>query len=66
MPTAHFGQSLVNIRHMIQHHIDIWGAWNYRVSLNDVPEHTIKEILMRNVTDGILNIPKEYGMFVAS
>lgn len=35
-------------------------------SLNSVPKHKIKDILMHNLTNGILNVPKEYGMFVAS
>lgn len=35
-------------------------------SLHNVPKHTIKEILMQNLTNGILKVPKEYGMFVAS
>lgn len=35
-------------------------------SLNSVPKHKIKDILTHNLTNGILNVPKEYGMFVAS
>lgn len=35
-------------------------------SLNHVPPTRIKEILIENATDGILNVPKEYGMFIAS
>lgn len=34
--------------------------------LNNVPKHIIKTILMQNLTNGILNVPKEYGMFIAS
>lgn len=34
--------------------------------LSNVPRHIIKEILTRNITNGVLNIPKEYGMFIAS
>ena len=34
-------------------------------SLNSVPKEVIKEILMNNTTDGVLNVPKEYGMFIA-
>ncbi len=36
------------------------------VALSNVPKHRIKEPLMQNLTDGVLNIPKEYGMFIAS
>ena len=35
-------------------------------TLSNVPKHIIKEILMQNLTNGVLNIPKEYGMFIAS
>jgi len=35
-------------------------------SLYSVPKQVIKDILMNNTTNGILNVPKEYGMFVAS
>ena len=35
-------------------------------TLNDVPKYIIKDVLMQNMTNGILNVPKEYGMFVAS
>lgn len=35
-------------------------------SLNSVPKQVIKDILMDNTTNGILNVPKEYGMFISS
>ena len=35
-------------------------------SLNSMPKQVIKEILINNTTNGILNVPKEYGMFIAS
>ena len=35
-------------------------------SLYNVPKHIIKTTLMQNLTNGILNVPKEYGMFIAS
>lgn len=35
-------------------------------SLNSVPKQVIKDILMNNTTNGILNVPKEYGMFISS
>lgn len=34
--------------------------------LNRVPKQEIKDILMNHITNGILNVPKEYGMFIAS
>lgn len=35
-------------------------------SLSSVPKQVIKDILMNHTTNGILNVPKEYGMFIAS
>ena len=35
-------------------------------SLSNIPKHIIKTTLMQNLTNGILNVPKEYGMFIAS
>lgn len=35
-------------------------------SLKNVPKQVIKDILAENTTNGILNVPKEYGMFISS
>lgn len=35
-------------------------------SLNSVPKQEIKDILMKNTINGVLKIPKEYGMFISS
>ena len=35
-------------------------------SLSNVPKQVIKDILMNHTTNGILNVPKEYGMFISS
>ena len=35
-------------------------------SLASVPREDIKEILVQNMKDGVLNVPKEYGMFIAA
>ncbi len=35
-------------------------------ALTDVPKDVIKEVLTQNTTNGVLNVPKEYDMFVAS
>lgn len=35
-------------------------------SLHNVPKYMIKDALMQNLTNGVLKVPKEYGMFVAS
>lgn len=34
-------------------------------SLSTIPKQEIKDILLQNTTNGILNIPKEYGMFIS-
>ena len=34
-------------------------------SLSSVPKQAIKEILIQNTSDGILNVPKEYGLFIS-
>lgn len=46
--------------------VDYIYSLSSMTTLNDVPKYRIKEILMKNMSDGILNVPKEYGMFVAS
>lgn len=46
--------------------VDYIYSLSSMTSLNNVPKHIIKEILMQNLTNGILNVPKEYGMFIAS
>lgn len=35
-------------------------------SLNRVPKQQIRDRLMQHLTDGVLIVPKEYGMFIAS
>jgi hypothetical protein len=30
-----------------------------------VPKQVTKDILMENTIDGVLNVPKEYGMFIS-
>ena len=34
-------------------------------ALNRVPRDDVKEILSQNMIDGVLTVPKEYGMFIA-
>lgn len=34
--------------------------------LKNVTKQVIKDILVENTTNGILNVPKEYGMFISS
>lgn len=35
-------------------------------TLSEVPKAEIRAVLVRNMKDGVLNVPKEYGMFLAS
>lgn len=35
-------------------------------SLNNIPKQEIKDVLTRNTKNGVLNVPKEYGMFISS
>lgn len=46
--------------------VDYIYSLSSMTSLNNVPKHKIKEILIQNLKNGILNVPKEYGMFIAS
>lgn len=46
--------------------VDYIYSLSSMTSLNNVPRKEIREILLQNMTDGILHVPKEYGMFVAS
>ena len=34
-------------------------------ALNDVPAEKLKEIIMEHAVNGVVDLPKEYGMFVA-
>ena len=34
-------------------------------ALNDVPAEKLKEIIMEHAVNGEVDLPKEYGMFVA-
>lgn len=45
--------------------VDYIYSLSSMTSLNSVPKQEIKDILMKNTTDGVLNVPKEYGMFIS-
>lgn len=34
-------------------------------TLNQVPKDSVRKVLIENMSDGILNVPKEYGMFIS-
>jgi len=50
-------------------HIDDMVEYIYSLSsmtaLNQVPRNEVKDVLMRESKDGVLYVPKEYGMFIA-
>lgn len=46
--------------------VDYIYSLSSMTSLSHVPGDTIKQILMQNMTNGVLKVPKEYGMFIAS
>lgn len=46
--------------------VDYIYSLSSMTSLNGVPKQVINDILTENTIDGILNVPKEYGMFISS
>ena len=54
--------AVTNIDDMVEYICSLSGM----TSLNSVPKQVIKDSLEKNTTDGILNVPKEYGMFISS
>lgn len=54
--------AITNIDDIVEYIYSLSGM----TSLNSVPKQVIKDVLEKNTTDGILNVPKEYGMFISS
>lgn len=54
--------AVTNIDNMVEYIYSLSSM----TSLNNIPKQVIKDILIKNTTDGILNVPKEYGMFISS
>lgn len=46
--------------------VDYVYSLSSMTSLNNVPKNQIRDILLQNMINGVLNVPKEYGMFIAS
>lgn len=46
--------------------VDYIRSLSSMTSLSDVPREEIRQILTQNMRDGVLHVPKEYGMFVAT
>ncbi len=45
--------------------VDYIYSLSSMTSLNSVPKQVINDILTENTIDGVLNVPKEYGMFIS-
>lgn len=45
--------------------VDYIYSLSSMTSLNGVPKQVINNILTENTIDGVLNVPKEYGMFIS-
>ncbi len=45
--------------------VDYIYSLSSMTSLNTVPKQVINDILTENTIDGVLNVPKEYGMFIS-
>lgn len=54
--------AVTNVDDMVEYIYSLSGM----TSLNNVPKPIIKDILKNNLINGVLNVPKEYGMFIAS
>ena len=54
--------SVTNIDDMIEYLYSLSSM----TSITGIPKQTIKDILIAHSANGILNVPKEYGMFIAS
>lgn len=54
--------SVTNIDDMIEYLYSLSSM----TSITSIPKQTIKDILIAHSANGILNVPKEYGMFIAS
>ena len=53
--------AVTNIDDMVDYIYSLSGM----TTLNSIPKDTIRDILRRHTVDGVLNVPKEYGMFVS-
>ena len=45
--------------------LDYLGSLASLKMLNDVPREKLKEILLGHAVNGVIDLPKEYGMFIA-
>lgn len=46
--------------------VDYIYSLSSMTTLSEVPKADIRDILVKNMKNGVLNVPKEYGMFLAS
>ena len=52
---------LVKVNDMVNYILSLTGMSD----LQKLPEDTIRFVLEQNMSDGVLRLPKEYGMFIA-
>ena len=53
--------AVTNIDDMVDYIYSLSGM----TTLSSIPRDKIREILLANTVDGVLNVPKEYGMFIS-
>ena len=53
--------AVTNVDDMVDYIYSLSGM----TSLNSVPKELIRDILLENTVNGVLNVPKEYGMFIS-
>jgi hypothetical protein len=53
--------NVTNLEDMIDHIYPLPGF----PDIQDLPRETLRPVLEKNMHDGVLHIPKDYGMFVA-
>ena len=67
LPLSDFSKAMIaaaksNIDDMIEYLYSLSSM----TSITGIPKQAIKDILIAHSANGILNVPKEYGMFIAS
>ena len=54
--------AVTNVEDMLDYIYSLSGM----VTLRDLPRDKVRSVLLSNMIDGVLSVPKEYGMFIAS
>ena len=53
--------AITNVDDMVEY---IYSLSNM-TTLNQIPKEKVRDKLLHNMVDGVLNVPKEYGMFIS-